>query len=72
MSMRTCTLRSLRRCPGQGCAPSFGAAVTALVPLQPAGGALCTDTRELRLCQGRGKCALLLQRWAGQLHLRGL
>eukprot|EP00969_Alexandrium_andersonii_P301589 13332326-Alexandrium_andersonii.AAC.1 len=32
-----CTSPSRRRCPSQGCAPSFGAASTALVPLRPAG-----------------------------------
>eukprot|EP00969_Alexandrium_andersonii_P258950 11449706-Alexandrium_andersonii.AAC.1 len=36
--MRTCTSPSRRRCPSQGCAPSFGAACTALAPLRPAGG----------------------------------
>eukprot|EP00969_Alexandrium_andersonii_P026213 1144132-Alexandrium_andersonii.AAC.1 len=35
--MRTRTLLSLRRCPSRGCAPSFGAASTALVPFRPAG-----------------------------------
>eukprot|EP00969_Alexandrium_andersonii_P093722 4140173-Alexandrium_andersonii.AAC.1 len=34
--MRTCTLPSRRRCPSPGCAPSFGAASTAPVPLRPA------------------------------------
>eukprot|EP00969_Alexandrium_andersonii_P129923 5743770-Alexandrium_andersonii.AAC.1 len=38
MSMRMCPLLSRRRYPGRGCAPSFGAASTAPVPLRPAGG----------------------------------
>eukprot|EP00969_Alexandrium_andersonii_P132068 5840423-Alexandrium_andersonii.AAC.1 len=37
MSMRMCTLPSRRRCPSPGCAPSFGAVSTALVPLRSAG-----------------------------------
>eukprot|EP00969_Alexandrium_andersonii_P070995 3135272-Alexandrium_andersonii.AAC.1 len=36
--MRTCTWRSLRKCPSRGCAPSSGAASTALVPPRPVGG----------------------------------
>eukprot|EP00969_Alexandrium_andersonii_P018891 824592-Alexandrium_andersonii.AAC.1 len=38
MSTGACTLRSLRRCPSWACAPSSGAASTALVLPRPAGG----------------------------------
>eukprot|EP00969_Alexandrium_andersonii_P291599 12888403-Alexandrium_andersonii.AAC.1 len=50
--MRTCALHSRRRCPIQGCAPSFGAASTALVALRPAGG----------------RCAQKLSRASGSLR----
>eukprot|EP00969_Alexandrium_andersonii_P119848 5298716-Alexandrium_andersonii.AAC.1 len=35
--MRTCASPSRRRCPSPGCAPSSGAASTALVPRRPVG-----------------------------------
>eukprot|EP00969_Alexandrium_andersonii_P041331 1811718-Alexandrium_andersonii.AAC.1 len=59
-----CTLRSLLKCPSRARAPSFGAASTALVLLRPA-GRRCTQTRELRVCQGEGECVLPLQRQVG-------
>eukprot|EP00969_Alexandrium_andersonii_P049966 2193233-Alexandrium_andersonii.AAC.1 len=49
MSMRTCTLRSLQKCPSRACAPSSGAASTAPVLLRPA-GRRCT----LRLSRASG------------------
>eukprot|EP00969_Alexandrium_andersonii_P145696 6443621-Alexandrium_andersonii.AAC.1 len=51
--MRACTLLSRRRCPSQGCAPSFGAAFKALVPLRPAGRRRARRLESFGFAKGR-------------------
>eukprot|EP00969_Alexandrium_andersonii_P240597 10621652-Alexandrium_andersonii.AAC.1 len=80
MSMRTCTLRPLRRCPSRARAPSFAAASTAFVPLRPAGR--CCARRISSASgsprAGQAHAAFTTPSWTrgasctGRLHLRGL
>eukprot|EP00969_Alexandrium_andersonii_P136741 6050336-Alexandrium_andersonii.AAC.1 len=62
--MRTCTSRSLPKCPSRACAPSSGAASTALVPPRLAGKSCTLRLSRVAGLPGKGEFLLLLQRRA--------